>query len=73
MAMMMTRLKEVRTRAGLSQKALGDLIGCSQQVLSNYENGDRGIPVETLVWLVNYFNVSADYLLGITDNPEINR
>lgn len=73
MAMKMIRLEEVRKRSGLSQKALGDLIGCSQQVISNYEKGERGIPIELIVWLVNYFNVSADYLLGITDNPEINR
>lgn len=45
----------------------------SQNSISQYKNGVREADNQTLTALADYFNVSIDYLLGRTDNPEINR
>ena len=71
--MRLNRLREIREAAGLSQKKMAAIFNCSQQVYSNYELGQRGIPLELLASIVEYFDISADYIIGITDNPKINR
>lgn len=45
----------------------------SQNTISRYETGAREAGYETLIAFADYFNVSVDYLLGRTDNPEVNR
>jgi transcriptional regulator with XRE-family HTH domain len=42
-------------------------LNCSQQVYSNYELGQRDIPTDVLIKLANYYGVSTDYLLGLTE------
>ena len=42
----------------------------SQQVYSNYEPGQRDIPTEVLILLSNFYEVSVDYLLGLTSYPK---
>ena len=54
----------------LTQKQMGEILSCSQRVYSNYERGDIDIPTQILIKLADYHHVSADYLLGRTDNPE---
>ena len=71
--MVLTRLKEIREKRGLTQSQVADYLHCSQQGYSGYETGDRGLSIEMLIALVHFFDVSADYLLGVTDNPKINR
>ncbi|MBQ1413015.1 MAG: helix-turn-helix transcriptional regulator [Clostridia bacterium] len=71
--MVFTRLREFREKKGLTQSKVAGYLNCSQQVYSNYELGQRDIPTDVLIALVKLFDVSADYLLGITDNPKINR
>jgi len=48
-------------------------LGLSQNSISRYETGEREADYATLILLANYFNVSIDYLLERTDNPEINK
>ena len=48
-------------------------LGLNQNSISRYEKGIREADYQTLVLLADYFNVSIDYLLGRTDNPEINK
>jgi len=67
------RVFELRKEANLSQKALGEAIGLSHKAISTLESGARGISVEKLVALAEYFGVSIDYLVGRTDNREVNR
>ena len=55
--------------AGLSQKELGEVLGLSQNAISTIESGSRGTTIEKLVLLAEFFHVSTDYLLGITDDP----
>ena len=66
------RLKELRKKRKISQIRLQMDTGIEQALISKYENGKRVPPTETLIVLAEYFNVSIDYLVGRTDNPEIN-
>lgn len=47
--------------------------GIEQALLSKFENGERTPPTETLFLLAEFYNVSMDYILCRTDNPEINK
>lgn len=69
----MFRLKELRDQRHISQVFLGLELGMSQNTISRYETGAREADYETLISFADYFNVSVDYLLGRTDNPETNR
>lgn len=67
------RLKELREKKGISQLKLAMDLSMNQNSISRYENGVRQADYLTLIKLANYFDVSVDYLLEITDNPEINK
>ncbi|HAA99962.1 MAG TPA: XRE family transcriptional regulator [Ruminococcaceae bacterium] len=64
------RLKDIREDHDLTQKTLADLLHVKQNTYSQYENGQRGIPVELLVALAQFYHTSTDYLLGLTDLPK---
>ena len=57
----------------MKQRELASLLNCSQQVYSNYELGQRDIPTDVLIKLSKLYNVSVDYILGITNNPKQNK
>ena len=63
------RVYLLRKQAGLSQKQLGVVLGLSNKAICTMEGGSRGTTIERLVMLAEYFHVSTDYLLGITDDP----
>ena len=63
------RLKQLRKQAKLQQKELGEQIGLSANAISMMETGNRETSFEKLVMLAEYFQVSTDYLLGVTDDP----
>lgn len=63
------RVFELRKKAGLSQAQLGEKLGLSHKAVSTIESGTRGTSIDKLVELAYVFHVSADYLLGITDDP----
>ncbi|MBP3633072.1 MAG: helix-turn-helix transcriptional regulator [Oscillospiraceae bacterium] len=71
--MMHNRLKMLRKSRGYTQVSLQMQTSIEQALLSKYESGDRVPPTETLVRLADFYNVSVDYILGRTNNPEINR
>ena len=58
------RLREDRD---MSQSAMAKLLKCSQQTYSRYESHTTEIPLESLLFLAEYYDTSTDYLLGITD------
>ena len=70
---MQNRLKMLRKSRGYTQVSLQMQTGIEQALLSKFENGERVPPTETLMRLAEFYNVSIDYILGRTDNPEINR
>jgi len=66
---MYPRLRELREDRGLKQRQVAAYLQCSQQVYSNYELGQRDIPTDFLIKLSVFYNVSSDYILGISDHP----
>lgn len=63
------RVHQLRKQAGLSQKELGEVVGLTSKSISTIESGFRSTTIDKLVILAEYFHVSTDYLLGITDDP----
>ena len=63
------RLKDMREDNDMSQRQVANLLNITQQQYSLYENGTREIKTHLLKALAIYYNVSADYLLGIIDEP----
>ena len=66
---MYKRIRDLREDNDLTQKEIAKMLNCSQQVYSNYELGQRDIPTDILIKLSKFYNVSTDYILGISDNP----
>ena len=66
------RVKTCRKALNLSQKQLAAVLGMHQQTISAYETGRLEPGAFSLLCLADAFNVSVDYLLGRTDNPETN-
>ncbi len=62
-----SRLKELREYKGISQTKLGEILGFSQAYISKWEKGLGSPNIEDLVKIATFFNVSTDYLLGLTD------
>lgn len=63
---MYRRIRDLREDHDLKQKQVAEYLNCSQQVYSNYELGQRDIPTDVLIRLATFYNVSVDYLLGLT-------
>ena len=61
------RLRDLREDRDMSQSAMAKLLKCSQQTYSRYESHTTEIPLESLLFLAEYYDTSTDYLLGITD------
>jgi len=61
------RLKELRDSKNVTQKQLGDYLNLRNTTISNWEQDKGEPPYETLKKLCIYFEVSADYLLGLED------
>ncbi len=67
------RLKALRQQHNVTQLKLAMDLSTSQNTISRYETGEREAGYDMLIKIADYFNVSIDYLLERTDNPEINR
>jgi transcriptional regulator with XRE-family HTH domain len=65
------RLKDLREDSDLTQRELADLLHIKQNTYSQYENGQRQLPLDCLIALAKYYKTSTDYILGLTDerNP----
>lgn len=70
---MFKRIRELREDSDMTQKQIAKMLNCSQQVYSNYELGQRDIPTDILIKLSEIYNVSADYILEISDSTIINK
>lgn len=66
------RLRDLREDRDLLQRQVAERLRCSQRVYSNYERGERDIPTDILIRLSEFYDVSVDYLLGLTKNPRRN-
>lgn len=65
------RIRDARERLGLTQEALGQLIGRTQYSISQYESGSRAIAITELPALARALNVPINYFFGDTDDPNI--
>ncbi|MBS6733797.1 MAG: helix-turn-helix transcriptional regulator [Clostridiales bacterium] len=65
------RIKDLRQDHNLTQKQIAKMLGIAQNTYSQYENGVNGLPVEILIALCKLYKVSADYILGLSDNKKI--
>lgn len=64
---MESRIKNLREKRGIIQEILAAELGITQQMLSKYEKDVTVIKVDILKRLAEYFNVTTDYLLGMSD------
>lgn len=64
------RLIEIREDLGLKQKDIGNILNITQQTYSLWENGIKIIPLRHLNALCNYYNLSMDYMLGLSNTKE---
>lgn len=63
------RIKDLRQDHDLTQEDLARILGCHVGVYQRYEVGTRDIPIWALIKLSELYNVSTDYILGLTNNP----
>lgn len=61
------RLADLRLDNDLTQQNVADILTCKREVYRRYEKGIREIPVSYAITLAKYYNVSLDYLLGLSD------
>ena len=61
------RIRELRRRHNMSQEALGTIINTTQQAVSKMEKDTCAISTDLLISMARYFNVTTDYILGLSD------
>ena len=64
---MRVRLKDLREDSDITQTVLASLLHIKQNTYSQYENGQRQIPLELLIQLAEFYDTSIDYIVGLTD------
>lgn len=64
------RIKDLREDNDLTQRELAEYLHIKQNTYSQYENGQRQLPIEALVMLAKYYKTSTDYILGLTNKKE---
>ena len=70
---MYERIRSLREDKDITQREMARILNCSQQVYSNYELGQRDIPTDILIRLAEFYHVSVDYLLNLTEKKERNK
>ena len=65
------RLKDLREDADITQKEIAAYLNIKQNTYSQYENGQRQLPIDILIALAKFYKTSTDYILGLTNetNP----
>lgn len=71
--MQFKRIKDLREDNDLLQKDIAGILGISQQYYSEYENGKRTITISHLITLAKYYDVSIDYLVGLSNFKDENK
>lgn len=68
------RLKQLRKNRGLYQKNVAEMLGIDRTTYGKYETGDSEPPIEYLIKLADYYNVTIDFLVGRVDDmlPKVN-
>ena len=61
------RVEDLRIDHDLTQQQVADILHCSREVYRRYEKGIRELPLSYAITLAKYYNVSLDYLTGLSD------
>lgn len=69
--MQFKNLRSIREDNDIKQKDIAKYLNVSQNTYSQYETGVISLTAEVLIKLADYYNVSVDYLLDRTDNPQM--
>ena len=64
------RLRDVREDRDLTQAEVGEILNKTQQGYNHIEAGRAELKIDDLVKLCRYYNLSADYLIGLTSKPK---
>ena len=67
------RLRDLREDHDMTQQEVSEYLGMKQSQYSRYERGIRDLPTDILIRLCRLYNTSADYLLGLTNDPRPSR
>lgn len=67
------RIRDLREDNDKYQKDVAQLLGISQQYYSEYEKGNRTIPINHLITLAKYYHTSIDYIVGLSDERYVKR
>ena len=68
--MIFDRIKELREQTGMSARKFAEIIGIKYTTYYGYESGTREPGSQTVTKICNYFGCTADYLLGLSDDPK---
>ncbi len=63
------RLYDLRTDNDYRQEDVADYLNITKQAYGMYENGKRNLPIEYLIKLSEFYDVSTDYILALTNSP----
>ena len=66
---MILRIRDLREDRDLKQREMAELLLCDQSLYSKYERGERELPLHLAIQLAEFYDVSVDYLVGLTDEP----
>lgn len=67
------RMRNLREDSDKTQREIADLLGTSQTMYARYERGANELPIRHLITLCEYYHVSADYFLGLTDKEQTHK
>ena len=65
------RMRNLREDNDKTQQQIADYLGTSQTMYARYERGANELPIHHLLALCKYYNVSADYILGLSDKKRV--
>ena len=64
------RIEDLRIDHDKTQQEIADFLDCQREVYRRYEQGSRSIPIDFLIKLSDYYDVSIDYIVGKTDSKK---
>ncbi len=67
---MKLRIRDIREDRDITQKQIAQYLMCDQSLYSKYERGEREIPLRLLIALAKYYDVSLDYLAGMSNDKK---
>lgn len=64
------RIRDLREDHDLTQQEIADVLGTSQTMYARYERGANELPLRHLIILAKHYNVTTDYILGLSDKTK---